>query len=159
LMQKNTYENGMVSGRLTRWHPNGNKELEEEYENNLRNGLAVYYNQEGQKIREVNYKHDTLHGSYVEFFASGHIKIEGEYKNGLFHGAWKWYDEDGVVLGEGNFERGNGTQTAWRRDGTLLREITYQNNQKHGVERHYNEEEKVEKEIINRKNEPRETEN
>jgi len=147
LMQLNSYEDGKVNGTLKRWHPNGNPEAEEEYKNDLRHGISKQFNNDGALTLEAYYKNDTLNGAYREFYPDGSIKISGGYQNGLFEGEWKWYDYDGVVLGEASFHQGSGIQKAWRRDGTLLREVEYYQNLKHGSSIHFNEKGEVEKQI------------
>ncbi len=147
LMQQNTYIEGRVTGMLTRWHPNGNLESEEEYSHDLRNGVSRKYNNNGKLILETYYINDTLNGDHREYYPDGNIMIQGSHKDGLFQGEWKWYDADGFLLGEAIFEGGTGIQKAWRRDGTLLREIQYFKNLKHGSELHFDKEGNISKTI------------
>ncbi len=152
LMQRNYYVNGKVEGLLQRWHANKNPEIEEEYKNDLKNGMSKHYNLDGKLTLEARYINDTLDGKYFEYYPDGSLKIEGKYKNGLFEGHWRWLDIDGVALGEAEFHQGKGIQKAWRRDGTLLREVQYEQNMKHGSEKHYDEKGNLEMQIEYRHN-------
>ena len=101
----------------------------------------------GNKIGEEFYKNDTLDGLFLQWYDDGLPKVEGQYIDGLFDGKWVYYDVYGKVVGVGNFTNGTGVQKGWWPNGNIKREIPYLNNQKHGIEKWYDEDGKLEKEI------------
>ena len=65
------------------------------------------------------------------------MKIKGNYDHGLFSGRWLYYNQSGEIIGTGNYVKGNGLQKAWYPNGSIMREIEYINNLKHGYEKWY----------------------
>ena len=51
-----TYKDGIQWGLMTRWHMNGQKEVEAKYKIGKLDGLVVEWHENGQKRLEVNYK-------------------------------------------------------------------------------------------------------
>lgn len=131
-----TYKNHKLDGLSTRWHENGQKEIEEFYVQNVRSGKVLEWDKHGTMIRERNYKKDILEGPFKTWHDNGRLKIEGAYNNGLYQGKWYYYNAEGTLIGEAEFENGSGTHKAWYPDGTLMRVVHYVDNQKHGIERH-----------------------
>lgn len=136
--QLSYFVNDTLQGKSTRWYNNGKRQSVEHYMDNHLHGLVTNYDPNGKKISEEHYHMDTLHGPSVEFYTSGQPRIEGAYFKGLYDGKWFYYEDDGTIVGMGEFNKGNGRQRAWYRNGNLKREVNYLKNEKNGKEIWYN---------------------
>lgn len=148
--QEANYINNKLSGVMKRWYASGIPESVSNYNHGLLDGKAITYDEGGAKTLEESYKNDTLDGPFRQWYKNGQIMIGGSYKSGLFNGRWMYYEVTGQIVGVGNFEQGSGIQKAWWPNGNLKREVHYKDNLKHGEERIYNAEEKLEKMIVYR---------
>lgn len=142
------YHENVLNGTLKRWYKNGNLETESEYENGKLNGKAISYDNQGNKVMEETYVNDTLEGPYFLYYPNGTVKVEGHYAKGFFTGRWVYYNMSGHVIGTGNFEHGTGIQKSWWPNGKPQRVIHYKDNLKHGEERWYDENGKLERVLV-----------
>jgi antitoxin component YwqK of YwqJK toxin-antitoxin module len=72
------------------------------------------------------------------------MKINGHYERGNYNGRWLYYNLVGDIIGTGNYVKGTGIQKAWYPNGNIMREINYVNNLKHGTEKLFNIDGKLE---------------
>ncbi len=131
------YSNNKVNGRQERFYENGVLQSVAWYKNNQLDSVMLHYNLNGRLVLEEYYVDDTLHGPYRRYYDDGSLFIDGAYHKGLMHSSWIFYSADGQVAAKGEFAMGNGTQKAWYPNGNTQRIIHYRNNQKHGIEEHY----------------------
>jgi len=66
----------------------------------------------------------------------------------MYHGTWIYYDPRGLKVGKGIFDKGTGVLKAFRSNGTLKREVHYENNRKNGEEVWYDSEGEIERRIV-----------
>ncbi len=143
-----SYHHDLLEGKSTRWYYNGNYESIAYYSGGLKNGRSTSFTESGEKVAEENYRNDTLHGPYISWFPGGGIRIQGWFDHGMYDSTWTYFNEAGKRIGEGRFDRGNGLQTGFYPSGGLMREIPYLSNRKHGEERWYDEQGRLERVLI-----------
>jgi antitoxin component YwqK of YwqJK toxin-antitoxin module len=146
IQQETFYKEDELEGLSRRWHFNGSLELEENYKQGLKNGKASGYTKKGKLIWQAYYVRDTLNGPWEEFHENGTPKVQGYYKMGLYDKVWRYFDFNNQQVGEGRFSDGSGFQRAYYPDGTKWREIPYKQNKKHGKERWWFPDGKLQKE-------------
>jgi antitoxin component YwqK of YwqJK toxin-antitoxin module len=142
------YKNNKLDGFQNRWYPSGTLESRSFYKDGKLEGTALTFDEDGNKATEETYTNDTLDGIFNQWYSSGQLKIHGQYDKGYFDGQWVYHDIYGNVIGVGNYEKGSGTQKAWYPNGVLQREISYVKNVKHGAEKWYDTDGKLEKVIF-----------
>jgi len=148
IQQKLTYQDGKINGEVKRFYDNGNLESVSHYKMGLLDGAALTFDTEGNKIGEENFINDTLDGTVSKYYSDGEPQMTGSYYKGLFQGRWVYYDVYGNIVGSANYDKGNGVLKGWWPNGKLKREINYKNNLKHGPEKHFDAEGKLEKLLI-----------
>lgn len=142
-----TYQDDLLEGTVTRWYFNGNIEYEENYRNNNLDGQSRHYYLGGTLAEEKNYKNGELHGEYKVYWENGAKKIAGSYSNGLYQGEWEYFNEQGIRVGEASFNKGSGKMTGYHRSGRISREVNYNENLKHGLEKVWNESGEITEEL------------
>lgn len=80
--KKENYKNGKPHGKLTWWHPNGNKAWERNYCNGKLHGKGIRWYRSGKKAWEVNYRNEKLHGKCIDWDENGNKRWEKNYQNG-----------------------------------------------------------------------------
>lgn len=146
IQQETNFKADVLEGLSRRWYYNGNLELEENYKNGLKDGKAIGYTKKGKLAWQAFYLRDTLNGPWEEFHENGNPKVLGYYKMGLYDKVWRYFDYDNLQIGEGKFSNGSGFQRAFYPDGAKWREIPYKVNMKHGKERWWYPNGKLQKE-------------
>ncbi|MBW6461381.1 MAG: toxin-antitoxin system YwqK family antitoxin [Bacteroidales bacterium] len=134
------YKDGILHGRLIRFHGNGNPQSEDQYENGMLNGVSREFYLNGAVRIEMTYRNDTLHGVSRQYDDAGQVVIEGHYENGYFEGYWLYRDRYGNVTGDANFVRGTGVKRAWNYEGKTAGTTEYMDNLRHGKEVWYDNE-------------------
>ena len=129
------YVNDSLEGKATRWYMNGKKQSISNYSHDRLDGLQQSFDLNGKKTKEQEYHLDTLHGKSIEYYPSGKPRIEGQYNKGVYDGKWFYYSDDGTIVGLGEFKNGKGKQRAWYLNGPIKREVHYLGNEKHGDEK------------------------
>ena len=147
-MMECVYDKGMIEGKLSRWYFNGKPESEGTYVHNRQNGSSTLYFEKGGVNIEQHFTNDTLNGPYTEYHPNAQIKTKGRYDMGLWDGHWEYFDDIGMPVGEADFAKGTGVLKGYYRNGRLMREVHYTNNQKNGTETWYKENGLVEKELF-----------
>ena len=64
---------------------------------------------------------------HVEQYDNGHVKLRGAHVDGEMHGEWSFYRRDGSMMRQGSFDRGRQVGT-WRtldRDGRVIKETEF----------------------------------
>lgn len=84
-------------GPSTRWHTNGQRQLEGTYDHDLQVGLFTWWHANGQKALEGRYDQGKQDGSWTWWYDNGQKSIEGNYAKGNPTGRWTWWGEDGRV--------------------------------------------------------------
>jgi uncharacterized protein len=82
LFSESTYENGLLSGKKTVYHGNGNPFHEIDYLNGKANGIYKMYSNEGDLVFETEYKNNQKNGKRIFYMQKRRDgTIEGTYKN------------------------------------------------------------------------------
>jgi antitoxin component YwqK of YwqJK toxin-antitoxin module len=77
-----SFRNGVLSGLVKTWHPNGKIRSEEHYNNNLISGKNIYFHESGEIKLEINIADSLLEGTfhyqeddyiYSAFFSNGKL--------------------------------------------------------------------------------------
>ena len=71
------------TGKVVKWHKNGQKEFEFNYKDGKLHGKETGWHKNGQKEYEVNYKDGKRHGKCSWWYENGKIKEEINYKDGV----------------------------------------------------------------------------
>lgn len=79
LIERQTYLNGIKSGKWEQFYYNGKKKYIGYCENN------------------------ELHGPYNEYHITGELSVSGAFEKGYKSGVWKYYDETGVLIEQKNY--------------------------------------------------------
>lgn len=130
---------GKKDGAFVKYFITGRVEIRCTYKNDQLEGLEEVYDIYEHKISETNYQHGKKHGLYTLYHENGEIMEQGEFFEDLFDGKWSYFDERGVMVGEGEYDKGNGVQKGYNKNGNLVRLIHYQNNKKNGQDIEYND--------------------
>ena len=130
------YENGVINGEWTYWHPNGQvcKVIQykkgkpdgaievfradgtldglQSYSNGVRDGEWISYYEDGKtpkiKLTIIDGK---LDGERTTYFPNGKPKQETHFAGGVLDGTVTEYNEAGKKVGEATFEKGQRTST------------------------------------------------
>lgn len=130
---------GKKDGAFVKYFITGRVEIRCTYKDDLLEGLEEVYDIYEHKISETNYLHGKKHGLYTLYHENGEIMEQGEFFEDLFDGKWSYFDERGVLVGEGKYDKGNGVQKGYNKNGNLVRLIHYQNNKKNGQDIEFND--------------------
>lgn len=79
----------------TKFHENGQKEMEGGFVNGKKQGLWTAWFDNGQKQSEGFYENDLRNGKATVWRDNGFVYYEGYYSMGKLHGTWTFYDIDG----------------------------------------------------------------
>jgi antitoxin component YwqK of YwqJK toxin-antitoxin module len=132
------YKNDKLDGLFEKFYPDGRIQEKTNYKNGKKHGVSETFYENASAQIYAEFQNDTLHGKYVEYYANGKPKLEAFYNHGKYDGEWNFYDNYGNLTGKGYFSKGNGKMISYYVGTTTKRlEISYQNNQRHGEELHY----------------------
>ena len=100
--------------------------IEARYENGLLTGELKTYYPDGSPLGLSTYSAGLLDGPQKTWAPGGILLVEGECRGGLRTGVWTWYEEDGSVSSTVTFAEGKkqGVQTFFE-DGVLVKEEVY----------------------------------
>ncbi|HRY79505.1 MAG TPA: hypothetical protein P5313_03715 [Spirochaetia bacterium] len=100
--------------------------IEARYENGLLTGELKTYYPDGSPLGLSTYSAGLLDGPQRTWAPGGILLVEGECRGGLRTGVWTWYEEDGSVSSTVTFAEGKkqGVQTFFE-DGVLVKEEVY----------------------------------
>lgn len=130
------FKDGVLEGKVTKWHNTGEKSSIVIYKNGIRVGKEVHFYPTGNKKLEINYNNKGLpEGICKEYHDDESLLSEGKYIEGVEEGLHKWYYKDGsldqsIEYFEG---RANGKVLHYFRDGTPKMNADYKDGQPHGV--------------------------
>lgn len=133
-----TYKEGKLHGPSSSWFTNGNVESKSNYIEGMLSGISIKYYENGNIALKELYSNNELHGANRNYYPNGKIKIESFYNMGLYDSTWTYFDVYGRVVGEAQFKLGNGKQVAYYPNGLPRIIIHFENNEKNGIEEHYN---------------------
>lgn len=86
LMEKRTFTNGIKTGELLQWWPNGIKKLDYFFINNEYEGVCKEWNDKGILMSEMTYKNGHEEGSQKQYYPNGKIKMNYIITNGRRYG-------------------------------------------------------------------------
>ena len=118
---------GRAYGRYSRWHPNGQKQLEaivmggiadvtdRAKQTWLFDGESQVWDSEGRRIAFIPYEKGALHGQEEHYFPSGAMKERRPHFKGQLHGVCELFTESGELLQRQEYEFGqpHGKSEAW----------------------------------------------
>jgi antitoxin component YwqK of YwqJK toxin-antitoxin module len=64
---------------------------------------------------------------HVEEYDNGHVKLRGAHLDGEMHGQWSFFRRDGSIMREGSFDRGRqvGPWRTFDREGRVIKETDF----------------------------------
>jgi antitoxin component YwqK of YwqJK toxin-antitoxin module len=64
---------------------------------------------------------------HVERYDNGQVKLRGAHVDGEMHGEWSFYRRDGSMMRQGSFDRGRqvGSWRTFDRDGRVVKETDF----------------------------------
>jgi antitoxin component YwqK of YwqJK toxin-antitoxin module len=64
---------------------------------------------------------------HVEQYDNGKVKLRGAHLDGEMHGEWSFYRRDGSMMRQGSFDRGRqvGSWRTFDRDGRVVKETDF----------------------------------
>lgn len=131
------YEYGAKRGVEKFWHFSGKLSSETPYVNGLKHGEQKVYDYEKETIMfSTMWKEGKKHGPETHL---GERRKFMMWKNGQEDGLWTEYHSNGVVGSITTYDHGKrtGIQISNRRDGTLLAETPYVDDNLHGIRVEY----------------------
>ena len=95
-------ETCLCEGVCTWYDEKGAMVHKETYEKGVVNGRMTYYYPSGQVQEEGSFANGNRHGAFTSYYPSGKIKLKGEFLNGVKTGTWQEFSEDGELITETN---------------------------------------------------------
>jgi antitoxin component YwqK of YwqJK toxin-antitoxin module len=95
---------GVIHGKTTKYHPNGQVQIEGNYVNGLFDGRWIYYEDDGLIVGIAQF--DKGSGKQKAWYRNGNLQREINYRDNLKHGKEIWYNTDGTVAKILHFEDG-----------------------------------------------------
>jgi antitoxin component YwqK of YwqJK toxin-antitoxin module len=103
----NTYDSKtMEDGKFESFYPDKTLKAEGLVTNGKREGVWTSYHPNGNKQSENEYVNGVLHGKTFTTFPSGQIMYIGYYNDGKYDGQWVYYNSDGTLSKEIFYEKG-----------------------------------------------------
>jgi len=140
LKTNTVYINGKIQGIKKSYYTNMAKSYEQGvtnimeesfYLDGLKNGSTKWYNKNDKLLAQYNYVNDTLSGEQLTFYEDGTtVKTKENYKNNKLHGLNIEYFPNGIIKIEGYYDNGekSGIWKEYDEKGKLIK--TYKNKEK-----------------------------
>jgi antitoxin component YwqK of YwqJK toxin-antitoxin module/Tfp pilus assembly protein PilF len=97
---ENFDQQGLVSGKITDYYPNGDLKVETNYEKDEKNGYSISYYTNKVKKAEGWYENGKLHGYWNYYFPNGTIDSKNYYLKGKLKGYQEYYSINGKLRKE-----------------------------------------------------------
>ncbi|NND23134.1 MAG: TIGR02281 family clan AA aspartic protease, partial [Acidimicrobiia bacterium] len=159
------YDMTLVTGKLRKWHENGQLELEVTVKNGKPVGVAKGWYEDRQLKFEGTYRDGKLHGVEKKWYENGkpwetvtwkdgkldgiykswyknrQLEFEQTYTEGESDGVHKWWYENGQLRSEKTFRDAKlvGVNKDWYENGQLKHETPFKNGKADGVSKYLNE--------------------
>ena len=101
LKEEFTYKHGLLHGRATAWHENGQLRRRGYYSKGQITGKWEFWDEKGHKTVEAHYNHDELNGAYISYYSNGQIREKGQFTGNRRTGEWLYYNEIGQPVSAG----------------------------------------------------------
>jgi uncharacterized protein len=133
------YKKGLLEGKKTIYHANGNPFQVIEYKNGKVNGLCKIYNEQQELILETNYK-DNFKNGIRKMFSQNRSEdcLEGNYINGYLVGNLKYTDGNRTYILPNDLKKGNVKQ--FYKDKLITEFYIINDEDLHGDAKRYNPE-------------------
>ena len=163
------YSRGNIQGELINYYKNGKIQGDYNYENDLEVGTSFRYYENGVKKSSIEYYEGEKHGKQVFYDVSGKLQLIRFYNHGEIIG-YSYLDKNGTEIAmiplvnesgeiKAFFDNGKVSKTqefkygklinnfkSYTYDGTLIEDIKYINDERHGVIKLYFSNGKIKKE-------------
>jgi antitoxin component YwqK of YwqJK toxin-antitoxin module len=85
------YKNNMFEGRQTSYYPTGVKNIAADYIADKENGREMSYYPNGKLMYDVKVINDQFTGDLIQYYDNGHLKQKTQLKNGKIDGKYEEY--------------------------------------------------------------------
>lgn len=154
------FDQGVLEGKATWWHPNGQARREVTYRAGLLDGPVTEWNADGKETSQETYREGRGSGSHIDWYSPGQKRYEGyselagevtrdsfdwtelRWSQSVVHefdaeqrcGRWTAWYPNGQKKVQGGYQDGEaeGHFTWWYENGQKMAEGEYQAGQKHG---------------------------
>lgn len=99
LLAEIPYQNGVLEGLSTYFHPNGNIWKKQSYNQNQLQGDVEIYLENGQLLQRVSYANNLKNGPAIRFWAEGCIAANEQYCAGKLVSG-RYYTKDGALVAQ-----------------------------------------------------------
>lgn len=100
-------------------------------------GTRREYWNNGKLKMEAHYANGKLDGAYKTWYDNGQMFQDGQYAEGMMDGSWLVFYPNGQLASRALYDKGTGKQTCYNEEGSIIMEVNYVDNVKHGKEIHY----------------------
>lgn len=155
------FDQGVLEGKATWWHANGEPRREVTYRAGLLDGPLTEWNADGKLVRQTTYREGRASGSHIDWYSPGRKRYEGyselagevtrdsfdwtslrwsqtavhEFDSQQRCGRWTAWYPNGQKKVQGGYQddEAEGHFTWWYENGQKMAEGEYQAGQKHGA--------------------------
>ena len=120
LKSEGNYKNDWKTGKWKYYYPNGQLEETGEYINGKPEGEWTWYFPSGKLLRKMNYYQGLPDGEITEYDEDGNVVLKGEYIEGKREGKWIYSVGDTKEETFYSEDMKNGWDRIYLKDGTLL---------------------------------------
>ena len=100
LKESTVWHNDFPTGKILKYHPNGQKLAEAMVINGAKEGKTTLWHENGQISEVLYYSNDMITGEYITYHPNGQIHEKGTFENSERVGKWEKYDETGNRIEE-----------------------------------------------------------
>lgn len=131
-----TYAQDLLTGAMTRWHPNGEKAEEGRYADGLKEGEWLSWYLNGRERSKARFEKGKQVGQFISWHDDGSVLERGSYENGERVGVHEGFAPNGERIARAEYESGVpiGKIEGWYEDGERRQLQPMEGGERHGDE-------------------------